>query len=392
MQSRGWRLSAVALMGAATLALLLFGCGDDKSITSGFDGFENETAEMSIDLGIEDGGVGTAPELPGFGESYFNRYLQGGEPVVDALNADPRMGPLERRPGASVQYVRVMWGNLRRGPEAADDTTRGPVFDWSGKAAVSDGLLLPLRVLRFERGDFLVRPPKPEPGQPANRQVVEWVSKTAGAWDGVLLKIVVPPAGDSTFAAYRLSVSGDGLTGDDLFTFDTDLLDVSFPLEAIADLDTVIMIDEENGVSFTGFAREDMDLCPRGALVGAWVKVEGDSLSGGFFRAKWEGPLGDVRGHLRGRWGVLGDGTRAFVGKIIDDRGRYAGFVRGTWEPDPVDAGRGTFRGHWLHRSGEAPPRTLGSVNGVWGVSDRVADGGLMRGTWKKDCAEDAGS
>ncbi len=375
MRQSGWRLSAVALMGAATLALLLFGCGDDKSITSGFDGFENETAEMSIDLGIEDGGVGTSAEQPGFGESYFDRYLQGGEPVVDALNADPRMNPLERRPGTSVQYLRVTWGNLRRGPEAVDDTTRGPVLDWSGKAVVSDGLLLPLQVLRFERGDFLVRPTKPEPGQPANRQVVEWVSKTAGAWDGVLLKIVVPPAGDSTFAAYRLNVNGDGLTVDDLFTFDTELLDVSFPLNGIADLDTVILLDEENGVSFTGFSREDVELCPRGALVGAWVKVDTDSANGGFFRAVWEGPLGDVRGHLRGRWGVLEDGTQAFVGKIIDRKGGYAGFVRGTWEADAADPTQGTFHGIWKRRAGDGPPAVVGTVRGVWGLSDRIREG-----------------
>ncbi len=392
MQRKEQRWLTAALMGVAALALLVAGCGGDDAVTSGTTGFDGQAAEMSIDLGVEDGGVGTAAELPGFGESYFNRYLQGGEPVVDALNADPRMDLLERRPGTSVQYLRAVWGSLRRGPEAADDTTRGPVFDWSGKAVVSDGLLLPLQVLRFERGDYLVRPPKPEPGRPANRQVVEWVSKTAGAWDGVLLKIVVPPAGDSTFAGYRLENHGDGLTADDLFTFDTELLDASFPLRSIADLDTVIMIDEENGVSFTGFSREDVDLCPRGALVGAWVKVEDDSLNGGFFRAKWESPLGDVRGHLRGRWGVLGDGTRAFVGKMIDGRGNYAGFVRGTWELDAADPGRGTFRGRWLRREGEGPARVLGSVNGIWGVSDRVADGGLMRGTWKKDCGENAGS
>jgi hypothetical protein len=216
---------------------------------------------------------------------------------------------------------------------------------------------------------------KPELGQPANASL--WWP-CAGAWDGVLLKIAA--LGDPPAAHRERYRRARGRSPPSRRT-------PRASFSAIAD-DTVIMIDEENGVSFTGFSREDVEICPRGALVGAWVKVEGDSLSGGFFRAKWEGPLGDVRGHLRGRWGVLGDGTKVFVGKIIDGRGHYAGFVRGTWEPDPVDTARGTFRGRWLHREGDAPARTLGSVNGTWGVSDRVTDGGLMRGTWKKDCGE----
>jgi hypothetical protein len=61
-----------------------------------------------------------------------------------------------------------------------------------------------------------------------SRQRVEFVSHTGPGKDGILFKIVVPAPDDSTLR--RLGGQGDGLTEDDLFTFTSGPLTISFPL------------------------------------------------------------------------------------------------------------------------------------------------------------------
>ena len=378
----GRPLWAVGLLSLALVMFLAVGCGEEALLATDFPGYTSSSEEMSIDLTQEDGGMAPTAESPGFGEEYFSRYLGEEEPVYDPLERDPRMSQLERR-GASVQYLRVTWGNLRRGPEAADADSSGPFIDWTGGATVSDGLLLPLRVIRFERNDHLVRP---ELDAAANRQTVRWISHTGPAWDGVLLKIVVPPARDTSFVSNRPGDAGDGLTPDDVFTFETAPLQIRFPLANLAELDTVIMVDDVNGVTFTGFDPSDVNRCPRGPMVGAWVKVDGDSLNGGFFRAKWVDPRGHFVGHLRGRWGVLADGKQVFVGKIINRHGRYLGHVRGFWDTSPEDPGRGRFHGSWFRENPQGDRVQLGYVKGAWAVNEHIDDGGLMRGVWGRYC------
>jgi hypothetical protein len=324
--------------------------------------------------------------LPGFGDAYFLSFLSGDEDVEitgDPLATDARLCDLEKRPEAEVMFVRVLWGNMRRGPDAADVQTERLVTDWTGSARISDGLLIPLRTIRFEPRDYLVPPWRQ--GDPS-RQKVEWVSHTGPGRDGVLLKIVVPSASDTTLRAVRASTNGDGLTADDTFSFDTEPLQVSFPLETIADLDTLIMVDDTNGVSFVGFDRDDLsDICPRGYMAGAWIRVANDERSGGFFRAKWVGALGHLKGHVRGRWGVNSEGEKVFVGKIIGRNGSYLGHMRGNWEGN--GAGQGLFAGRWeIHRPGQQERQLMGAVRGKWVVCDRLVHGGFLRGIWKANC------
>ncbi len=393
MQSTLRRLPAAAFLAAAVLALSAWGCGRDATVTPDTSTLDGQAPELAMDLSAPDGGVSAAAEAPGFGDPYFNRYLAEDEPVDDALDRDPRMNPLQSRPGASVLYLRIIWGNLRRGPEADDDAgAAGPVLDWSGGARVTDGLLLPKQVIAFEPNDRMVRPVRAAAeGGGIDRQVVEWISHTGGGWDGVLLKVVVPPAADTAFAADRARTPGDGLTPDDQFIFATAPLTVRFPLAAAARMDTTFMVDTVHGVSITGFDRGDLDdLCPRGAVLGTWVRVPGDSLDGGYFRARWTGPVGGIRGHMRGRWGVLEDGTQAFVGKVIGPDGAYLGHVRGTWAADDADPSHGTYRGVWVRLSGDGAEASRGRVRGGWAVNDRVEDGGLLRGEWAADCNPDS--
>jgi len=375
-------------VGVGVLALTLglaSGCGEDAVVGRPATG---GIPEMSIDLDLPDGGLAPTAEQPGFGDPYFSSFLsENGEIDVpgDPLATDANILDMERDADAKVFYLRMVWGNQRRSPDIAE-FSREDVVDWSGGAGVSEGMLLPLRTIRFERNDLLVLPWLLD--EPI-RNKVAWVSHTGPGRDGLLVKIVVPAPRDADLTAMNLGM-GDGLTPDDRFVFRTAALQVEFPLAAMADLDTTVMVDDSTGVSFTGFDREDLEgLCPRGFLMGAWVRVPDDEHRGGYFRAAWANALGRVTGHVRGRWGVTDDGARVFVGKVVGRDGSYVGHLRGTWAPGDLP-GQGTYDGGWeLHRPNADAPQLLGSVRGRWAVSDRIKGGGLLRGVWKAGCNTD---
>lgn len=377
------RHPAALLIGVASAALFAAGCGEE-SPTDSPTGNIADIPEMSIDLAAADGGTGTSDESPYFGDSYIANRLRGDldVPLEDPLATDPRMAEMEAKHDAEVMFLRVVWGDMRRGPDGSDDEASVERTDWSGHVEVSDGILIPLMTLAFERGDYVL-PPWRE--QSPSRQRVEFVSFTRGGKDGLLLKIVVPSPDDTTM--HRMGGHGDGLTEDDLFTFSTGPLTLSFPLEAVADLDSVVMVDDRNGVSFLGFDREDLDdACLRGTLEGAWIRVENDERIGGYFRARWVGPLGHTLGHVRGRWGVL-DGERVFVGKLIRRDGTYLGHLRGHWEPEPDRPGHGGFSGQWMVEG-----RAHGGLRGMWMLSERLDRGGFLRGVWRRFCHRDGES
>jgi hypothetical protein len=376
-------------MGAG-LVLALFasaGCAENGLGPDGTTTFDDQSPEMSMDLAALDGGTGIQAESPAFGDAYMKVTLGEDERVLgDPLESDPALRDAEIRPGARVFYLRAVWGNLTRAhgdDDASAADTKG--MDWSGYAEVNEGLLLPARLIAFDRRDRLVPPWRSDT---VNRRRVEWVSHTGPHVDGILFKIVIPTPADTALLRSRPEARGDGLTADDAFTFEAGGVNVRFPIAELAGLDSTIMVDDVNGVTFSAFDRDDVDRCPRGLMVGAWVKTRNDSLSGGFFRAKWVGAAGHLAGHVRGRWGVLDDGSRVFVGKIIGRGGEYLGHLRGTWEPDAGNAGRGTFSGGWYVHNEDGSRELHGRVRGRWAQSRRIEDGGFLRGVWGANCGD----
>jgi len=329
MSTHGRRFRTAGLLSIALAVAFATGCSDDP-ITGGDPLSGDLVPEMSIDLDLEDGGLAPDAEKPYFGDDYFSNFLSDDGDVEitdDPLTGDARLMQMERHPDAEVLFVRVLWGNMRRGLEADESDPEVRRIDWTGSARITDGLLMPLRTLRFERTDYLIPPWRQDD---PSRQKVEWVSFTGPGRDGLLLKIVVPSADDSTMHQHRAFTNGDGLTPDDSFLFDTDPLRISFPLEIIADLDTTIMVDDTNGVVFTGFDRNDLDeMCPRGHMAGAWVRAANDERNGGFFRARWVGALGFLKGHVRGRWGVNNEGERGVRGQDHRPARRLSGSPAG---------------------------------------------------------------
>ena len=386
MKTNWLRTASAGLLGLCAV-FSLTACGEDGLVgTSGTEDDAAVAAMMAMDLDLEDGGTDAANESPGFGDAYFDKYLQDEESAADPLENDPRFRRLENDNGASVFFVRLTWGNQSGAPEEGSRDSTETWLDWSGCASVSDGIVIPRRVLKFERGDHLLRP-----DSTTGRQKVCWKSKTGPAWDGVILQIVVPAAGDNTLTDARRGTKGDGLTDDDTFTFSAPEipLELTFKLSELADLDEVILIDDVNGVSIAGFTRDDLgDRCPQGPMVGHWVRAENDERNGGFFRAKWANALGNLVGHVRGRWGVTEEGEQVFVGKIIGRGGNYLGHVRGTWES--TGDGEGTMAGRWIVFGQGGEPRAAGGVRGEWRTGDREG-AGLLRGKWAASCPDGDG-
>jgi hypothetical protein len=370
-----WRQRAAVSLSFLSLVGLVAGCSNAPTSTTSSG---TPAPEMSIDLAKPDGGTGTSNEAPYFGDRYFATYLNEDldTDVPDPVATSTQFTAAEARPAATVKFLRVIWGDMHQGPDASDSSASVPRTDWSGDATVSDGVLIPLRTLAFERGDYIV--PRWLQAHP-DLQRVDWVSHTTVGKDGILFAIAIPAPGDTSWISH-----GDGLTDDDMFTFTTGPLTISFPISQIAGLDSMVTVDAVNGVSFQGFDRSDLDdLCMRGSLEGAWVKVQDDEHQGGFFRAAWIGPLGRVIGHVRGRWGVL-NGEQVFVGKIIRRDGSFYAHIRGTWAPDPDHLGTGTFQGRFGVNG-----NVLGGERGMWAVSPRIDQGGFLRGMWKRFCDRD---
>ena len=373
---RNWSAGCYGLSLVLLATAFITGCGEDSP--AGTES-QNEAAELAYDLSLEDGGIDAGDEAPGFGDPYFESYLAEAEPALDPLESDARFRGLEDDPRADVFFVQITWGNLSGSPEETGSIA-DVVYDWTGYAEVSDGVMIPRRVIRFERGDSLVRTDR-------DRQKVAWISHTSPHWDGVLLQVVVPAADDNTLAEARGRTAGDGLTPDDTFAFVTPLFEMTFPLAEMAAIEETFDLGDGLGVTFSGFTRDDLgDACPKGPMAGAWVKVPDDERNGGFFRAQWTNAIGGLFGHVRGRWGTTEEGEQVFVGKIIARNGHYLGHVRGTWERNADDSSRGTMAGQWVVYGRNEEPRAHGGVRGEWATADD-GEHGRLRGMWGADCS-----
>jgi len=118
---RTWRCRTVTSLSVLCLVGLVAGCSDSPTDTT--HGSAN-VPEMSMNLALPDGGTGTNAEAPYFGDSYFATYLNENidADVPDPMATSTQMRTAEDRPEATVLYLRVIWGNLDRGPDAPDST------------------------------------------------------------------------------------------------------------------------------------------------------------------------------------------------------------------------------------------------------------------------------
>jgi hypothetical protein len=320
-----------------------------------FDSGESETvqpAELS-----EYGGFTTSDEAPGFGDNDLLAAYSGGEDYEDNLEDDPRVRAAANRQGARHYALRIVWGNLDTRDSSVTAASSCPVTNWSGSLETDEGVIIVRRLIRFDRGDSIVRP-RQDP------RSVKWVSYTRDHVDGIQFRIVVPPHGSTDAVAGHLAITTPFYNG-------------TIPLASLSDYREFVTYDECNKISIVATEAKPSD-CPRGFMEGGWIA---ESDTSGRFRGAWIGGEGGLMGYLRGRYEIR-DGHRVLYGKWITESGEFQGLLRGFWSPLRKDGGPdGIFEGHWVN----AAFTVKGDFKGHYHIAEGDTSG-FFHGRWRKDC------
>ncbi|MBN2000285.1 hypothetical protein JW935_22235 [candidate division KSB1 bacterium] len=286
---------------------------------------------MTDPLELENGGFTTSDEKPVFGESELFEDFQDDEYVNDpyltaSLNTD----------SMDVYFVRIVWGLLKY------DSTAATVVSFNGTASVTQGLLGVRRTIHFEKltGDQFILP-RTDP------QTVSWTSTVRPHFDGILLVIVVP---ESIQTDGQLVIETDQYSG--TFTFSE--------LEALELLESVTEQGHEISIISQSNTVAPID---GGFLEGRWVKADSAQSNRGRFWGKWVDHSSQLRGHVKGIWGVTKDGRQVMHGKIIAIDGHFIGFMRGTYTREEI--GAGAIQGVWIEKN-----ITRGQYKGRWTASE----------------------
>jgi hypothetical protein len=191
--------------------------------------------------------------------------------------------------------------------------------------------------------------------------------------DGIAL-VLLDPQGDVT--AQEAVVNQ--------FSFETDPYSGTFEMHELANLDTLITVDDEgNAIHFTSFKREPGG-CQEGFMRGEWIRKGRDW---GEFRGGWISLDGELTGHIRGIWGRALDGNNVLYGKYISADGAFEGLLKGTFGAHPtfaVTGALGWFKGRWYDEDGNAQ----GVFGGRWKEPTTRGRGGYFRGMWGQQCPE----
>jgi hypothetical protein len=346
-------MRSLALLLSLTLAIgfILGGC------SSSTDPVDTQTTNLN-----EFGTYKATDEEPNFGDPDIAELIA--ESVEDAYDDPVAQMPLvdsvENAVAPDIFCFRMIWGNLPRDSGVTDLT------DWSGTLTMSRGAVVVTHLIRFEPGQDYLLPRYNDEGYYVPEEL-RWVSKTSYHIDGLATRLYVPP-----------SVTDDLVT----VTYESPQLTITFTVDDLQDLDTLIAVGYGNAISFQAIRYEPGHGNPHhGTLAGRWGR---DENGNGIFYGRWISARGRIMGTLKGNWGVDSTGNRIFVGKYIDTAGRFEGFVKGTWRenllsfsplPTGTFSGRiynadrepiGLLKGHF-HRGNS---RRTGYFAGKWCVGE----------------------
>jgi hypothetical protein len=340
----------------------------------------DDTDELETQLGEHFAGLTVEDEAPMFGEEATFEALDerdadplydptGDAVEVDAVNEADAIAELatdEDTPDADrplVWGVMVNWGRQHVDPEAEGATI------WNPTLHTDCGVLAVRRLVAMEEGEGVARP-RPD------QQTVSFRSATLPSFDGAVLVLGVR-AGNAACIE----------TG--VLRFESEALDA--PIEVpLADLDGLELrreLGDGTAVVMLAHRLEPRrgDLCVHGTMVGRWRRAIGEDgeprRALGRFHGRVLDEMGELRGHVRGVWGVPRRGRFAgrqvMFGKFIDRDGRFNGLLAGRW-------GDGHLGGGW-----HLTPRFLdlhGRYRGVYGdAPDREPDGGFFRARYASE-------
>jgi len=342
---------------AGLLGLAMAGTGCNLITGSDETGADTALADAPIELNLAYGGYEPTAEDPGFGDpTILAEFSDDRETYVDdPAVTDPEVLRMRNASHTDVYLLRIAWGHL-------DEEGKAPL-DWSGSAHVLGGALIVRKTILFEPEDYIHRP-RPD------RRTVEWTSYTYNHMDGVSLMILDPP------------MLPTGETVLNQFVIETAPFTGAFTMEELAQIDTLITVDEEgNAIHVTGFKREPTP-CHLGFMRGEWFRR---GLDWGEFRGGWIDEEGRITGHLVGLWGYDADGRNVLYGKYIDTDGNFQGLIRGTFGAGPHGPGQepqGWMRGHWYDEN----EQIRGTFRAQWKEARGRGRAGYFRGMWMYDC------
>ncbi|MCK5127877.1 MAG: hypothetical protein KAR42_16590 [candidate division Zixibacteria bacterium] len=276
--------------------------------------------------------------------------------VADPAALSPIVTAVENADVPEIYTMRVVWGNLERDSGVTDLT------DWSGTLTLSRGAVIVKRTIRFEPGqDYLL--PRYDSLGIIHPEVLNYVSKTSWHFDGLRLNLYIPP-----------SVTDEVVT----LTYESENLSMTFNIDELEDLDTLISIGFGNAISFQSISY-DPTVSTRGSLAGRWGR---DDEGNGIFYGKWIGAHGNLMGTLKGEWGTDEEGNQVFAGKYIDINGQFEGLIKGVWAIRGVGH---NAAGHFKGRIYNSELEPIGMLKGHFKRGNNCKSG-YFAGRWCVGC------
>jgi hypothetical protein len=275
----------------------------------------------------------SADKMPGEVRTLLDTYSMTDETIVENADMDETgcLLPPAFDTECGVYAVTFLWGRLldSRFSLSAD-------MDWSGSLGASgqDGIIKTICPIDFEDGeDFLV--PAGEPSR------ADWVSKTAGDFDGLGFLVRVRETSVLDAGSPRLE-------------FKTKPFSVELPIAKLDCFSAYFPVSDTEGVAVV--ARRVMGIaCLRGFMRGEWVP-DANRGDHGYFSGMWYDLFGVPVGSMAGSFMTNADGTHRFEGWLS---GVHLTVVlaelEGTWSYDdprlypPCGEGHDRFQGKFRY-------------------------------------------
>ena len=152
---------------ALGLIAVISGCSNDS--TSG------NVSDISQDFG----GFKPTDEQPAFGDEIIATEMTDDTDFDDPMLDDSEVESFINEDSINIYALRIIWGQPRF------DSTVTEVTDWSGSLAITRGVEILRRTIKFEPGQDSIL-------DRTDRKLIEWVSKTTVHHDGIFVNIIVP--------------------------------------------------------------------------------------------------------------------------------------------------------------------------------------------------------
>jgi len=336
-----------------SLGLVLIGCSSST---------DSEIANADVD---DFGDLQATDDEPYFGdpdiaEMAATEEVEYDDPILTDAAAAAVVEETEEAEYPEIYRLRIAWGNL------ALDSGIVNLTDWSGKLTISRGAIVVTHTILFETGQDYLLPRYNDEGYYIPEEL-GWVSQTSCHFDGLVTKLFVPPS----------DVTDEVVT----VTYESAQYSISFTLDELVEMDTLITIGTGKAISFRSMLWE-----PGNRKVGGmWGRWTVDEAGQGIFYGVWTNAVGTYIGTVDGTWGIDSEGNKSFVGKWIDMDGNFQGFVKGYYRFSRGDNANNSASGFYWGVIYDADYEPLGLMKGNF-MTGTHKKAGYFAGRWCAEC------